>query len=260
MPELPDVETYRKYLEATALHKAIVKVSVETDLLAGVSEKELSKTLNNAKLENTRRHGKHLFIRTSKGPWVGLHFGMTGFLKYYEKPEEKPEHVRLLLAFSNGYRLAYDCQRKLGAIRIIDDPDEFIEDNDLGPDALADDMDFETFRDIIRGSRGYIKSTLMSQKDIAGLGNVWSDEILYQAGIHPKKKIGQLDDGQLRKLYDTMLDVLDKGIRAGGDTAKMPDGFLTPLRGTDSECPCGGKVEKISVSGRNAVYCPRCQT
>src|SRR6266480_6721698 len=115
MPELPDVEIFKRYLNATSLHQRIANVDVRSAyVLKGVSVRELERRLKRRRFESTRRHGKHLFVRADGDFWLRLHFGMTGSLRYFKHEEQAPTHVRVLFVFSNNYRLAFDDQRKFG--------------------------------------------------------------------------------------------------------------------------------------------------
>ncbi|MFP3869204.1 MAG: Fpg/Nei family DNA glycosylase [Desulfobacteraceae bacterium] len=259
MPELPDVEVFKGYLDATALHQTITDVEVETArILEGVSIAKLQKTLKGRQFRSTHRHGKHLLVALDQGPWLTLHFGMTGFLKYFKDMDKEPEHDRLLISFDNGYHLAYDSQRKLGAVGLSEDVDNFIEEKELGPDALR--LDLEGFRQVIKGRRGALKSFLMNQKHLAGIGNVYSDEILFQCGLHPKSEVNDLDGDTVKRLFEAMQDVLHRAIAAQADPKRFPDSFIIPHREPEGTCPrCQGKVEKITVSGRSGYYCPKCQ-
>ena len=181
MPELPDVEVFKRYLDATSLHQEIEEVDVRTrQLLENTSIRHLRRGLEGRRFESTRRHGKNLFAGLDDGDWLLLHFGMTGDLAYFKHIEDDPQYDRLLLTFANGYHLAYVSQRKLGELALIEGVDEFVEQKDLGPDAL-NDLGRDTFEEIVAGRRAMAKSLLMDQQTIAGIGNVYSDEILFQA-------------------------------------------------------------------------------
>ncbi len=264
MPELPDVEVFKRYLDSTALHQEIEKVHVLDggDVLEDLSPQRLRDTLAGRELASTRRHGKWLFASTGgdgDAPWLVLHFGMTGFLRYYEHEDKAPEHVRLLLDFADGYHLAYDDQRKLGQVRLVDSPDDFIEERGLGPDAAA--IERETFRERVGERHGAIKSVLMNQEVLAGIGNEYSDEILFQARIHPQTKAGDLTPDQLDELHAKMGEVLRAAIDAGVDRERFPESFLDRRREKGAPCPgCGGEIATVEVSGRTAYYCPKCQS
>jgi len=282
MPELPDVEVFRRYLNATALHQRIEEVEVlSSKVLEGVSAGRLEKELRGTLLDSTRRHGKYLFVyratpaEKSKLPLLVLHFGMTGYLKYFKDPEDEgsepegPEetrpdlarklrHERLAFHFDNGYHLAYVSQRLLGSVHLVDDPDRFLEKKELGPDAL--ELRFQELAGILGRGRGSVKSTLMNQKLLAGIGNIYSDEILFQARLHPKAEVRGLDGDALRKLHGKLRHVLETAIEAGADPDEMPRSWLLPHREEGKSCPrCSGKIRKAQVSGRSAYFCPDCQ-
>jgi formamidopyrimidine-DNA glycosylase len=261
MPELPDVAVFKKYLDSTALHQKIQQVEVkEKKVLEGVSAEKLQDRLEGTSFEKSRRHGKYLFIETAGGGHLVLHFGMTGFLKYFEDMEKEPDHDRLLFDFSNGYHLAFDCQRMFGQVEWADSMADFIEEKGLGPDALSSDLSFSDFRELFSESGAMIKSALMNQRLIAGIGNIYSDEILFQAGIHPKAKPKELDKDRIRKLYETMRKVLETAIEHRADPEAMPNHFMLPHRKKGEKCPgCGGEIEKEKIAGRTAYFCPKCQ-
>jgi formamidopyrimidine-DNA glycosylase len=213
--------------------------------------------LKGRELERTRRHGKHLFARLSGDGWLRLHFGMTGFVEYYRgNGGKESDHVRLLLEFEDGYRLAYDCQRKLGEVGLVDDVEGFIEQRDLGPDPLAEDFDLERFRELLEGRRGSVKSALMNQSLMAGIGNVYSDETLFQAGIHPMTAVRDMEPSDLRRLHRAMDRVLRTAIERRVDPDDFPRSWLTPRRGARDRCPkCGGALASETIAGRTAWFC-----
>jgi len=256
MPELPDVETFRKYLSVTSLHKKVAKVHIPgKKLLKGLSATTLRRHLKGRKLVDTARHGKYLFAATDRGDWLVLHFGMTGKLKYYMNKEKEPAHTRLLLVFRNGYHLAYDDQRKLGTISLVRDMNGFIKRRELGPDALR--IDPEAFRDSMGGKRGSVKAALMDQHTISGIGNVYADEILYQAGVNPESSLEDLEDSDIDRIYRNMMKVLNKAIDCRADPECLPDTYLIPSREKGGVCPeCGEELERTQVSGRTTYFCP----
>ena len=259
MPELPDVETYRRYLNATALHQAVSKVEVpEADVLQGTSPQGLGRSLRGRCFRSTRRHGKYLFASVDADAQLVLHFGMTGRLVYSRNGDVSEPHAVVRFSFEKGSVLAYVAPRKLGMVAMTPSVEKFIDEHELGPDALS--VDKSQFLELAAGRRGSTKSWLMNQEVIAGIGNIYSDEILFQAGIHPSRPINQLDDDSLAELYRSMRDVLATAIEAGADPKELPDSFLLPARRGDGECPrCGGQLKRIRVSGRRAWFCPRCQ-
>ena len=270
MPELPDVETMRRYLEATSLHQEIREVVFQSaDYLLGEDPgphpdaiRRLRRGLEGRRFEDTGRHGKWLFVELSDDgpPALGLHFGMTGGLAYFRKLADEATYCRVRFDFANGYHLAYVSMRKLGAVRLIEEVDGFIERKGLGPDALGDELDFDTFRRMLEDRRMMIKALFLDQHVLAGLGNVYADEILYQAGIHPRARANELDEDDVRALYEEMHEVLETAVSRQAQPGDFPESYLTVHRHEDGVCPrCGAELERVKVSSRTAYYCPNCQ-
>src|SRR5947208_10138133 len=125
MPELPEVETFKRYLASTSLHQRMTGVEVQDAyVLKGISARELTRYLKGRRFENSHRHGKHLFVRAGDEPWLRLHFGMTGSLEYLKQHEVAPKTARVIFRFANNCQLAFDDQRKFGEIAVINDVDE----------------------------------------------------------------------------------------------------------------------------------------
>lgn len=262
MPELPDVEIFRQYLESTSLHQDMDDVEVPgPEVLQGISASRLNKILRGNRFQSARRHGKYLFGELKEGGWLVFHFGMTGFLAYFRDDERSTGHERLLIRFSNGYTLAYDCQRKLGEIGLAEDLQHFIREKGMGPDPLDSGFDLETFLDAMRGSRATVKSALMDQKRMAGIGNIYSDEILFQAGIRPGAKANDLTEGDWKTIYTEMTqNVLPAAIEARADPSRLPASFIIPRRHGNRTCPlCGEALETTKIGGRTTVFCPHDQ-
>lgn len=259
MPELPDLEGFRTYLAATSLHREIVAADVRTRwMLEGISPKRLQRELTGRSFESTHRHGKWLFVGTRPPGNLALHFGMTGHLEYYKPNGGAPEHTRMLLDFDNGYRLAYVCQRKLGHLAWVEDVERFCEEKNLGPDAMR--VERKRFVEDLGGRRGRIKAALMGQHVVAGLGNVWVDEALFQTGIHPLATPKQLDRQTLERLYRVMRRVLRVAIREAVHGGRYPSGYIRGRRGEGEPCPrCDQPLERIKINQRSTYFCPQCQ-
>jgi formamidopyrimidine-DNA glycosylase len=225
MPELPDVEVYKRYLDSTSLHKTIQDVEVDDRrVLHNITEKKLRQMLEGKKMTRTFRRGKYLLVNIDQRLWLTLHFGMTGRLKYFKSK----------------------------------DINNFIQDKELGPDAL--DIKWENFKKLYEGKRGSIKSALMDQKSMAGIGNIYADEILFQSRIHPKTKVEHLDEKKLKKIYQQMGKVLKTAVKERVDPERLPRSYLLTHRDKDGRCPRShGKLKTTKVSGRTAYFCPRCQ-
>jgi formamidopyrimidine-DNA glycosylase len=227
-------------------------------ILKDVTARELARALKGRRFESSRRHGKHLFVRADNEHWLRLHFGMTGTLQYFRNDEGAPRHARVLFVFANNDRLAFDDQRQFGQIGLVKHVDEFLKKRALGPDAL--EVDRGEFKEITGKRRGAVKSILMNQQLIAGIGNIYADEILFRACIHPATEISHIGDKSITKLFRATRYILEKAIAAKADYNRMPKSWIMPHRGKDGKCPrCGRKLRSAKIGGRTAWFCANCQ-
>ncbi|RJP16198.1 MAG: Fpg/Nei family DNA glycosylase [Candidatus Abyssobacteria bacterium SURF_5] len=261
MPELPDVETFRRYFESTSLGRTIERVDVlDRRMLDDISPRKLQLALAKKKFTDSVRCGKYLLANVSNDGSLTLHFGMTGYLAYLTDGQEPPRHTRVLIQFTNGDRLAFVNQRIFGRVGLVEDADRLRELKSLGPDALASNLDLDAFRKIVAGRIGKIKAILMNQKLIAGIGNIYSDEILFQAGVHPETRARDLDEAALKHLFRSMKQVLEEVIECQADSRKIPESFLLSHRSRDGRCPKDGKkLSRAKILGRTAYFCPEHQ-
>ncbi len=261
MPELPDVVGLKEYLDATSLHEEIARTHVHDDrLLENTTTQQFARGLKGATLEGSTRHGKYLFAEVSLGGWLLLHFGMTGDLKYYPDPERAPDYAVVTFDFENGSHLAYINKRMLGKVGLVDDLESYLARQNLGLDALSERLTSKKFAELLAGRSGPIKARLMDQSLVAGIGNIYSDEILFQARLPPEADAGRLRDDDIKNIYRTMRRVLRVAADRGGDIGRLPRGYFLPHREKDAPCPrCEGEVKKIMVAGRPTYYCPECQ-
>ncbi|MDG5748526.1 DNA-formamidopyrimidine glycosylase family protein [Qipengyuania sp. XHP0207] len=255
MPELPENEAQRLTLERECLNRTIEAVELGSDTeyieLPGDNAR---KRLVGHQFTQTRRHGKNIFAGSKTGPWMAVHLGMTGRLVPFDAPDEAPEYTKLLIIFEGDRRLAFRCPRKLGHVRIIDDVDEYLAGEDLGPDAL--EIDKASFLEALGTTRSAIKSALMKQERIAGIGNLWSDEILFQTEIHPETRADELGEAALGAMHTAMRRILDGVIDTEAHYSELPRKWLIRHREKGAECRrCGGKIATAKVGGRTACFC-----
>jgi len=266
MPELPDVEIFRQRLDGHARRRTISEAHVlDERLLDGVSPKRLSRALEGRRIVATTRHGKYLLVELDDGLRLVLHFGMTGEIVPVGREAEVPPLAALHLVFDDGTALAVTSRRRLGRIALAGEASAFARTHDLGPDALDPVLDARTFQAALGSPRGAIKSALMDQSKLAGIGNIYADEILYQAGLRPNARIGDLSDQQLACLFQIMRRVLheavDRGVLAEGMEGSPPTDWLLTHRAKNERCPrCGTAFQTSKVGGRTGYFCPSCQT
>jgi formamidopyrimidine-DNA glycosylase len=258
VPELPDVEVFKRYFDRTASGHRVAQAHVPASRVLRKSASTIRSALKGERLSGSQRHGKYLLVALGSGRWLVLHFGMTGTLRHYSADGEPPRHERLRLDLDDGARLGYSCQRLLGQVDVADDPESFARDRSLGPDMLG--LGLDAFRERLAGRSGAIKSTLMNQDVVAGLGNIYTDEALFQAKLHPARPVDRLADEAVRRLHRAIGHVLERAIAAEVDVDRMPRTWLLPHRSPGAECPrCDGKVERLTVGGRAGYLCPSCQ-
>jgi len=259
MPELPDIEAIRARVASRATGRRIGDVDVVDDaVLRQISARTLRETVVGQDFSDITRHGKVLFAHVAGGPWLAMHFGMTGDLALVAGGDALPDHARVVFTFDDDERLAFDNQRKFGWIEPTEDVDTYLQENEIGPDALT--LDRDDFRQIVGGSRGQVKSALMNQSKLAGIGNVYSDEILFRARIRPDVKAPELGEAQLESLHDAMGDVLEMAIKKLRAGEALPRNWLARHREEGETCPrCGEDLSHDKIGGRTAWFCANCQ-
>lgn len=266
MPELPDLEYLKFYFENNAIDKTIQNITCEApELIQDISFEKFKKQLTGTQFNNPKRRGKFLVIEISnRNLTLALHFAMTGSLHYTKQGAEKvgdDRFTRLAFQFENGYEMRWLNMRKLGKIYLV----QALEDIDLienmGPEPL--DLSLKEFEhELDKHSNKMLKSFLMDQNDIAGIGNVYSDEILFHSKLHPRKKIKSLNTPEKENLYTNMRQILQRGSEIRINNQRFhKDKWIIPHRNEDMQCPANEEHKLISkkVSGRTAIFCPECQ-
>ncbi len=257
MPELPDVEGFRRYFNRFAAGGRVERVQVLDDsMLRNTSGQALGRALRGATLGQAERRGKWM-LAPADGPTVLMHFGMTGLLHWWSDGSEPHRHDRVVLHLDGG-ALAYRNMRKFGGVwlaRSGQDPEEVT--GPLGPDAASISRD--DLADLAAGRRGGVKALLMDQRAIAGSGNLLTDESLWRARIHPRRAASQLSGRQVDKLHEALQEVIRDSSRHGRIPRK--EGWLTGVRDERAaDCPrCGRRLARGTVAGRTSVWCSRCQ-
>ncbi len=261
MPELPDVAGFKAFFDRHALQQLILDVLIhKSRILQGVAPREFAGRLKNQEFTSSLRHGKLLFAATQeKRLWVLIHFGMSGYLSVCETVHQQPKDAAIVFVLEEKKCLAYASQRLLGKVSCIKDPQKYLSEEGLGPDALERELTAERIAEILSERRGMLKSALMNQGIIAGVGNEWSDEILFQCGLHPRVKVGDLNREQLLNVGRTLRRVLQIGVEANCQGRSLPHRFLGRHRHEDNACPhCNNNLASVKAAGRTSYYCPHC--
>ncbi|MFJ9413791.1 Fpg/Nei family DNA glycosylase [Streptomyces sp. NPDC101227] len=258
MPELPDVEGFRQVLVSCALGRTVRRVEVyDAGVLHGVSASRLRRELEGRRFAEPERHGKWLLARCDGGPTLLMHFGMTGLLVCCHPGDPLDPHDRVAFTVGHDRQLRYRDQRKLRGLWLADDSGVARTLDRQGPDALA--VDRAGFDAALSGRRGGVKSALMNQSVLAGLGNLLADEVLWRAGLHPARRVGGLSEGERGRLYADMRRTLRSSVRA----RRVPprESWLTGHRDAgNAVCPrCGDRLCRGRITGRGTVWCPSCQ-
>lgn len=258
MPELPDVEMLRRYLEAEALGRRIADVEVrDKRTLRELSPSELAEAVDGKPMTATGRRGKWLFARVGRAPWLVMHMRMTGTLRVTERGEPLPPFTRVTFHFADGGALHFCDQRRFGIIGLTSDPDVLAYTHHLGPDALDPRLSASAFGDRLAKRRGSVKTLLLDQSLVAGVGNIYGDEICLAAGISPLSRVEDLSAEERQSLYRAMRSVLTTAVQRMAEGRSFPRGWIIAERHEGGVCPrCGEPVSRVRLRGRYSYWCP----
>jgi formamidopyrimidine-DNA glycosylase len=289
MPELPEVETTVKGLNAKVLNRTFVSVWSDWKKIVKKPKDfvQFEKDIKNKKIKKIWRRAKNIIFDLSDGHSLLIHQKMTGHLlvgRWELKDEQwKPikkgplndpynRFLHIIFFLNNGEMMALSDARKFAKIELqkTDDLLNSKEFKNLGPEPLEKSFTFEKFREVLKNKKGKIKQVLMVPEVIAGIGNIYSSEILWWAKINPEKSVANLSEKELRLIYQYIKKVLELGVKLGGESFsdyRKPDGskgdFDTERKAYKREgqkCSrCKTKIKRIKFGGRSAFFCPECQ-
>lgn len=266
MPELPEVETIRKELRTKILNKKIVKVEVlEKKMFLGDAKKILNK-----KIVDVARRAKVLKIIFENGYVILVHFKLNGQIFYQEKGATIPhQFTRIVLHLSNGATLFFNDSRKFAWMKVIRQADL---KEKFGIEPLTKEFTLDNFLKIIKKSGQPIKTLLMDQEKIAGLGNIYTTEALFAAKIYPFKKAKELSEKETKNLFTSIIRIIETAIKYKGSSGKdewyrQVDGkpgqyqehFLAYQQEGKKCRRCGSIIKRMKQAGRSSYFCPRCQ-
>ena len=272
MPELPEVETVRRRLEPVLAGRTFEDVEIlDARLTRPHDPVEVAAELRGERVAEPARRGKYLVVRFESGRALLVHLRMTGTFLAGDAGTLEDPHRRAVARLDDGSDVAYRDVRRFGTWLLLE-PDE-VEPYlavRLGPEPLTEAFTPEFLRERLRGRRAPLKAAVLDQRTVAGLGNIYADEALWRARLHPRREAGALRRPQLVALHAAIRDALELGIARQGSTLRdyrTPDGEAGAMQhefkvyGRLGEpCDrCGTPIERIVVGGRGTWFCPRCQ-
>jgi formamidopyrimidine-DNA glycosylase len=271
MPELPEVETVARGLRAALAGRTITDVKVLwTRSVVPPDPNAFARRLTGQAITDVGRRGKWILMALSNRDTLLIHLRMSGRLVIESEACLDDRHLRVLFLLDDGRWLSFVDQRKFGRMILTDDPTVVL--GDLGPEPLSEQFTPERLEKMLKSRRGRIKPLLLDQRFLAGLGNIYTDEALWRARIHPLRPADTLTSAEVRGLHMAIQAVLTSAIAGGGTTLedqvyRQADGqageFASKLAvygRAEQPCPrCGQVIERIKVSQRGTHFCPKCQ-
>jgi len=271
MPELPEVETTIRGLQKKVLNRTFVDVWTDDKKIIKKPFGEFQKELLGKKIQKIWRRGKNIIFDLSDNYSLLIHQKLTGHLLYDKWEKDRVNnYIHLKFFLDNGKVLALSDLRKFAKVELGKTEDLLKELGSLGPEPLEEDFTFEKFKEVLKNRKGKIKQILMDQEIIAGIGNIYSDEVLWRAKIHPFKDVKKLKERELKTIYQAIREVLKKAIDLHGESIsdyRDPQGrkggfdkIRMVYRREGEKCSrCGTEIKRIKIGGRSAHFCPFCQ-
>lgn len=281
MPELPEVETVSRGLNQLTLKQQIVggEVLLQRTLAYPFSVKEFWQGIEGVAIDRWQRRGKYLLAKlvnsaTQDAGWLGVHLRMTGQLLWIKQDEALQKHTRIRLFFPNNQELRFVDTRTFGKFWFVPPgvkPEDIITGlQKLGPEPFSEQFALAYFKDKLRSSRRNIKTLLLDQGIVAGIGNIYADEALFKSGIQPESIASKLTDQQIKSLHHAIIEVLTVAVDKGGTTfsdflnllgVSGNYGNAAWVYGRKGEpCRiCSTPIAKIKLGGRSSSFCPNCQ-
>lgn len=271
MPELPEVESIARTLAPAVRGRVVASVELLHRPLLRTGGRKALEALGGRRILGVRRRGKMLLVELAGGRTLVFHLKMTGQFLFAAEAEPRDKHTRLAVRFEDGANeLRFKDVRKFGFLLCLDGPPETScgELACLGPEPL--EVGFEEFAAILKARKGRIKALLLDQTRLAGIGNIYADEMLFEAGIHPETPASSIRKDKAARLYEAMKRILAAAIEANGSTlqdyrdAEGREGSFQfshqVYDRTGEPCvKCGRPVRKTVVAGRGTHFCPNCQ-
>lgn len=262
MPELPEVEAWRKLAEHHVAGKTIAKVWTADDELIFDQKKPAAwaRACKGKTIGEICRKGKHLWMDCGT-VYPYFHFGMSGAFHVYEDTANRDKYLKAEFLMEDGTRLGYRNARRIGRVRLLSDPLNEAPISKLGFDPFLDMPPLKTFETVLAKRKAPIKSILLDQKFAAGVGNWIADEILYQAKIHPRKHGAELSGPEVKALRAKMKSIIDKAVSVDAESSKFPRTWLFHTRWGKkaAETRKGEEIAFDTIGGRTTAWVPSVQ-
>lgn len=265
MPELPEVEAWRKLAQSHAVGRTIRTVDAADDRLIfrDVAPARVARALKGRRVLGAHRRGKYLWLELDRRPWPVFHFGMGGALLAHPSRADQPRWWKLSLHLDDGACLTLRNIRRIGRVMLRHDPATEAPVGRLGPDPLHDVSDPGRLAEILRRRDGLIKPLLLRQDLFAGVGNWIADEVLYQARISPHRAARSLTPAEIRRLHRVLQSVIRAAVAVGADSDRFPRAWLFHHRWGKTAGARTHRNETIrfdTIAGRTAAWVPSRQT
>jgi formamidopyrimidine-DNA glycosylase len=272
MPELPEVETIRRQLEPELVGRRIDAITVfDERWTRPVPPREVERAVAGRRIESLRRRGKYLLVELDGGRWLVMHLRMTGNLLLHEGDAD-PRYLRVEIRLDDGRRLLFTDARRFGTGVVLEEGalEEYLLPR-AGIEPLGDGLTADALARLAEGRRAPLKSFLMVQSGVAGIGNIYADEALFRARLHPLSPAGSMKPEHVESLRAGIVATLEAGLANGGasvddyldargERGTMQDEFLVHTREGEPCLRCGETIRRIVVGGRSTYFCPGCQT
>ncbi|MEL6141576.1 MAG: DNA-formamidopyrimidine glycosylase family protein [Bacteroidota bacterium] len=255
MPELPEVHNFQRYFDETSVGKTIQSVEVHDDkIIRNLPGVAFADALTKRTITGSLRRGKYLFAQLDNRHDVLLHFGMTGDLNYYQAPEDRSKYERFAFIFEEGDRLGFDDPRKFARILYLEDREAYINEIKLGPDAL--DITPDYLIEQMGNRRTTLKGFLLDQSKVAGIGNLYADEICYRSRVFPGLPVNQLTAEEKQKVAEQLIEIMTYATENAPYYKDYPDDWFWHVwRKEGLSGPEGiGEVKVTKVAGRTTYY------
>jgi len=265
MPELPEVETIVRRLRGPLVGRTFTDVHVGWERIVQTPLEELVRRLPGQRIESIGRRGKYLVFRLSGEDSLIIHLKMTGDLQVCPAGGPLDRHAHTVFGLDDGHRLHFRDPRKFGRVYLTGDSSAVL--GRLGPEPLDDALTEADFLALFGRRTGMIKPLLLNQEFIAGIGNIYADESLFQAGIRPQRRVATLSDDEKRRLYRAIRDVLSTAIASMGTSladaayrgGTYQERFLVYGRAGQPCVTCGRPIQRVRLGQRSAHFCDNCQ-